>query len=131
MNCMKARADLLDHLSPRDTGDSAVWLAVSGCIEADDESFSPLITQQIIHVANCQSCQKWLDFIDPSRITARERAEKYCCAQMQEAVDGDDGTKFSFEMFRNEDPCWCINDDYTFARFCPWCGKELPDGSFQ
>jgi len=26
-------------------------------------------------------------------------------------VDGDDGTKFSFEMFRNEDPCWCINDD--------------------
>jgi hypothetical protein len=108
---MKARVDLLDHLYPRDTGDSTVWLAVSGCIEADDESFSPLITQQIIH--------------------ARERAEKYCCAQMQGAVDGDDGTKFSFEMFRNEDPCWCINDDYAFARFCPWCGKELPDGSFE
>jgi hypothetical protein len=131
MNCMKARADLLDHLSPRDTGDSAAWLAVSGCIEADDENFSPLITQQIIHVANCQSCQKWLDFIDPSRITAIERAEKYCCAQMQGAVNGDDGTKFSFEMFRNEDPSWCINGDYAFARFCPWCGKELPDRSFE
>lgn len=131
MNCMKARADLLDHLSPRDTGESAVWLAASGCIETDDENFSPLIMQQIIHVASCRSCQKWLDFIDLSRITARERAEKYCCAQMQGAVAGDNGTKFSFEMFRNEDPCWCINDDYAFARFCSWCGKELPDGSFE
>ena len=131
MNCMEARADLLEHLSPRDTGDSAVWLAVSGGIAADDDNFSPLITQQIIHVANCQSCQKWLDFIDPSRITARERAEKYCCAQLHGAVDGDDGTKFSFEMFRNEDPCWCINDDYAFARFCPWCGNELPNRSFE
>jgi hypothetical protein len=93
MNCMKARVDLLDHLYPRDTGDSAVWLAVSGCIEADDENFSPLITQQIIHVANCQSCQKCLDFIDPSRITARERAEKQAAHGIGgvhvEVVDGE------------------------------------------
>ena len=59
MNCMKARTTLLVHLSPLGTGNSAVWLAVRGCIKADDENFSPLITQQITHVANCRSCQKW------------------------------------------------------------------------
>ena len=127
---MKARADLLDHLSASDSSDSAIWLAVSGCIEANNEDFSPLITQQIIHIANCRSCQKWLDFIDPSRINARELAKKYCCAYMQGAVDGNTRTTFSFTLFRNEDPCWCINDDYAFARFCPWCGKVLPAGSF-
>jgi hypothetical protein len=91
---MKARADLLDHQSPRDTGDSAIWLAVTGSIGADDENFSPFITQQIIYDATCRACQKWLNCIDPSRITARERTEKYCYAQMREAVDGDNETTF-------------------------------------
>ena len=127
---MKARADLLDHLSASDSSNSAIWLAVSGRIEANNEDFSPLITQQINHIANCRSCQKWLDLINPSRINARELAKKYCCAHMQGAVDGDNGTTFSFALFRNEDPCLCINDDYVFARFCPWCGKVLPAGSF-
>ena len=131
MNCMEARDDLLGRLSARDPGNSDIWLAVTGCIEPDDDNFSPLITQQITHIANCPSCQKWLDSIDPGRITARERAKKYCCAQMQGAVNADAGTKFSFEMFRNEDPCWCINDEYVFARFCPWCGKALPTGAFE
>ena len=130
MHCMEARADFLDHLSAGDVSNSAIWLAVSGCIEADDKSFSPLITQQITHIANCRSCQNWLDFIDPNRITARERAKKYCCAHMQGAIESDIGTTFSFALFRNVDPCWCINDDYAFARFCPWCGKVLPAGSF-
>lgn len=111
MNCMKARADLLERLSGCDPNNSEVWLAVSGCIEADDENFSPVIVQAINHVANCPPCQNCLDSIDPSRITARERAKKYCFAQMDGAVDGDGGTKFSFEMFRNEDACWRINDD--------------------
>lgn len=131
MNCMKAQTDLLERLSASDPSNADVWLAVSGCIEADDEHFSPLIAQAINHVANCPACQNFLDSIDPSRITARERAKKYCCAHMHGAVDGDGGTKFSFAMFRNENACWCINDDYAFARFCPWCGKVLPDGPFE
>lgn len=51
MNCMEARADLLDRLSARDPGNSDIWLAVTGCIEADDENFSPLLAQQITHIA--------------------------------------------------------------------------------
>lgn len=131
MNCLKARADLVDHLSACDPSNSEIWLAVSGCIEPDAENFSPLIAQQITHVANCRSCQQWLDLIDPGRVTARVKASKYCCAQMQDAVNGGQGTKFSFEMFRNEEPCWRINDDYAFARFCLWCGKPLPAGAFE
>jgi len=128
---MKARADLLDHLSPRATSDPAVWLAVTGCIAADDGHVSPSLAQQIAHVADCPACQAWLDVVDPGRVTAREKAQKYCCAHMQGAVNGDEGTRFSFAMFRNEDPCWRINDDYAFARFCPWCGKALPAGPFE
>lgn len=131
MDCMKVRADLLHYLYPPDTSDSLVWLAVGGDIEADDENFSPLVARQINHVANCVACQKWLDTINPGRVTARETAAKYCCAHMQGAVNDNDRTKFSFEMFRNEEPCWRINDDYAFAQFCPWCGQALPCGPFE
>jgi len=84
MHCIKARADLSDHLSASDSSNSAIWLAVSGCIEANNENFSPLITQQITHIANCRSCQKWLDFIDPSRIIARKLEKKYSVLKCKE-----------------------------------------------
>jgi hypothetical protein len=35
-----------------------------------------------------------------------------------------------FEMFRGEDPCWKKDGIPTFACYCPWCGKKLPDKLF-
>jgi hypothetical protein len=39
--------------------------------------------------------------------------------------------RFAWSMSRGE-PCWLINDDWSFAKYCPWCGTKLPeDGVFE
>jgi len=38
--------------------------------------------------------------------------------------------RFSFELYRGEDPCWKIDEKLVFASYCPWCGRKLPNKPF-
>lgn len=70
---------------------------------------------------------------NPRPKTDRERrVNLYCCPGMFYAVaeSASQETKLSFTFFRG-DPCWCINDDYAFIKFCPWCGSHLPNHPFE
>jgi hypothetical protein len=61
------------------------------------------------------------------------RQARYCCAGMFCAVEEHESRqtpRFSFAMFRDEDPCWQIDGQNAFAVYCPWCGTKLPDGPF-
>jgi hypothetical protein len=115
----------------------ALDLAIQGCIEVEQAHFPDKpIYEAAAHMENCVECQAWsadwLDKLYPERAQRRERLAKYCCVSMFDAVTlPDAATKFSFTMFRGEDACWCINDEYVFARFCPWCGQALPHGPFE
>lgn len=86
------------------------------------------------HVRKCPRCREWIHKIIPPHILRRQsRLVRYCCAGMFVAVEEADGKsklKITFEMFRGEDPCWLIDGKRTFASYCPWCGKKLPDKPF-
>ena len=115
----------------------ALDLAIQGCIEVQPAHFpNKPIYEAAAHMENCAECQawsaNWLDKLYPERAQHREQLAKYCCTSMFDAVTMPDAaTKFSFTLFRGEDACWCINDEYVFARFCPWCGQTLPPGPFE
>jgi len=86
------------------------------------------------HIRQCPKCRGWFHAIVPANILQRQRRlSNYCCAGMFTAVEESANIatpRFSFTMFRGEDPCWMINGDYAFACYCPWCGKKLPDRPF-
>jgi hypothetical protein len=90
------------------------------------------------HLQDCEACQQWADTIYPERLAQRKRIAahqkrlaKYCCGQMMHAMnEADAGVKVEFAYFRDE-ICWRINNDWTFAQYCPWCGKALPDKPFE
>lgn len=130
--CVKVRDDL-QHCRPTLRDDSVLRLALEGLIEIEDGIFGNSVLEDAArHVEICQSCTDWLDEYYPDRAERRKAAERrtstYCCSSMRHAIyDADAQTRFSFTMFRGEDPCWQINDDLCFARFCPWCGSALPD----
>jgi len=88
----------------------------------------------IDHVRKCPKCRAWLHSVVPPDVFRRQsRLTRYCCAGMFVAVEeADEMTKnrVTFEMFRGEDPCWMIDGKRTFASYCPWCGKKLPDKPF-
>jgi hypothetical protein len=51
----------------------------------------------------------------------------YCAVEEHE----ERGTpRFSFFLFRDEDPCWQIDGQNAFAVYCPWCGRKLPNAPF-
>jgi hypothetical protein len=88
----------------------------------------------IDHIRKCPKCRKWFHSIIPEDILRRQkRLTRYCCAGMFvafEEADGKTNNQITFEMFRGEDPCWKIDGIRTFASYCPWCGKKLPDKPF-
>lgn len=130
--CIAAR-EVLQSLGPALRDDSALRMALEGMIEIEDGILGDSgLEDAARHVEICQSCTEWLDEYFPDRAERRKAAEQrtstYCCPSLRHAIyDADAQTRFSFTMFRGEDPCWQINDDLCFARFCPWCGSALPD----
>ncbi len=86
------------------------------------------------HFEECAACRAWISaIVPPSVYLGQSRLARYCCAAMFCAVEEwkERGRpRFEFSMFRGEDPCWKIDDAHSFARYCPWCGKKLPDGPF-
>ena len=135
-HCVAAR-QTITALDRRLADHPALDLAIQGFIHVEEVHFpEKAICEAAAHMENCTPCQAWsagwLDHLDPVRVTHRARLAKYCCAQMFGAVtDPEAAVKFSFELFRAEDPCWQINEAYAFARFCPWCGHALPSGDFE
>ena len=117
--------------------ETVLRMALEGLIEIEEGCLENAEAEAAArHVEDCGACRGWLDDLYPQRRgEAQERARRaslYCCLSMQFAVrDPAAQTRFSFTFFRREDPCWCINDDYCFARHCPWCGESLPDGPFE
>jgi len=112
----------------QDHDDSILAMALEGMIDIESAAFGDAaVDVAVAHVAECNACQSWLDELYPVRVQAREKLAKYCCAWMMDAVSNPEAeVRFAFTLFRGEDPCWCINDNYVFANFCPWCGGKLP-----
>ena len=124
---------IVSRYREQDHDDSVLRFALEGMIEVEGAGFGDAeVDVAVGHVAECGLCQAWLDGIYPIRVEAREKFAKYCCAAMLAAVNNPQTEiRFTFTLFRGEDPCWCINDSIVFARFCPWCGCELPQRSFE
>lgn len=134
--CRTARHTFV-QLRSRIDEDATLMLTIEGMIAVEREHFPDEATYvAAAHIEACPACQgwvgSWLDAQFPERVAHRERLQKYCCSHMFHAVVSPDAeVRFSFEMFRGEDPSWCINGDYSFARFCPWCGHDLPNQPFE
>jgi hypothetical protein len=89
------------------------------------------IVASLTHIRGCPECQIWLKNQVPVAIFERhERASHYCCFTMFVAVEEKGGNRVTFELYRNEDPCWKIDGKRSFISFCPWCGSRLPDKPF-
>jgi hypothetical protein len=90
--------------------------------------------RSVKHLRKCPRCRAWIATIVPEAQYHRQaRLTRYCCAGMFCAVEEHDVRglpRFSFDMFRGEDPCWQIDGQNVFAVYCPWCGTKLPDGPF-
>lgn len=88
----------------------------------------------IKHIRQCPKCREWFHRVTPEATLRRQsRLARYCCAGMFVAVEefeGDNRNRIEFELFRGEDPCWKVDGIRTFASYCPWCGKKLPDKPF-
>jgi hypothetical protein len=86
------------------------------------------------HLRECPRCRAWASSLLPEEQYRRQaRMARYCCAGMFCAVEEHEtrGTpRFSFELFRGEDPCWQIEGNNAFASYCPWCGAKLPNEPF-
>lgn len=130
--CMKARK-VLQSYQPISRDRSILRMALEGLIEIEDGVLENSAAEKAArHVEACSLCAEWLDEFYPDRAERRKaieaRASTYCCPSLRHAIyDADAQTRISFTMFRGEDPCWQINDDLCFAKYCPWCGSALPD----
>lgn len=132
-NLCKDSQQTVSRYKEQDHDDSVLRFALESMIEVEGAGFGDAAVDIAVgHIAKCSLCQAWLDDIYPMRIEAREKLAKYCCATMLDAVRNPQAeARFTFTLFRGEDPCWCINDSVVFVRFCPWCGCELPQRSFE
>lgn len=144
-NCELTREAVIEYR--RHPGNaSPLDLALGGAIEVEAGVLeSPSAEAAAGHIAGCNDCKAWLDTLlsleqRAAQLAWQARLARYCCLRMLHAVNPDiavrqtghaAGVRFSFERFRGEDACWCINDTYVFARYCPWCGKELPNEHFE
>ncbi|WP_205904734.1 hypothetical protein [Diaphorobacter sp. HDW4A] len=134
--CIAAR-HVLAGMRDRLRGDALLQLAISGCIEVERSGFpEQAMYEAASHCEGCVPCQAWagalLDELFPERVVQRQHVARYCCQSMFDTVTCRDArVRFSFERFRNEDPCWCINGEYVFANYCPWCGTRLPCQAFE
>lgn len=134
-SCGEARTTLLFY-QRRPHNESVLKMALEGMIEIEDGILDSAEAEAgARHVETCEACTAWLDDFYPNRAAEHSERERlrttYCCASMQHAInDTDAQTRFKFVTFRGEDPCWAVNEVLCFARYCPWCGKALPDGPF-
>ena len=135
--CVEVRQTITAY-AKTDHNETVLSMALEGMIEIEDGVLGDAEAESAArHIETCEACTGWLDVFYPKRAALREDAERrrriYCCINMDHAINRTTGrqTTFKFVMFRGEDPCWCINDDYSFARHCPWCGERLPDRSFE
>jgi hypothetical protein len=90
-------------------------------------------SQSVKHLRECPRCRPWVATIVPPEGYRRQaRQARYCCAGMFCAVEEYETypPRFSFTMFRGEDPCWQIDGQNSFAHYCPWCGTKLPAAPF-
>lgn len=135
-DCTAARR-AISGMRSRVDDDPTLMLALERMIVVEEELFPDRAAYEAAaHAETCAACQdwaaSWLDVQYPERVAHRARIGKYCCISMFDAVTGPEAAvRFSFELFRGEDPTWCINEQYAFARFCPWCGQRLPDQPFE
>ncbi|MCC8627123.1 hypothetical protein [Xanthomonas vesicatoria] len=133
--CAMARRHI-QELHNRPDDDAVLRLVLERMIEAEPEYFPDHASYEaMVHLEACTLCQvwhtTWLDMQSPARVAQRERLGRYCCIHMFDAVTGlEPEVRFSFELFRG-DPCWSINAQPVFARFCPWCARELPQHAFE
>ena len=90
--------------------------------------------QSVKHLRECPRCRPWVStIVSPERYRRQARLALYCCAGMFCAVEeheSRDTPRFSFTVFRGEDPCWQIDGKNAFAVYCPWCGTKLPAAPF-
>jgi hypothetical protein len=90
--------------------------------------------EAIGHVRECPRCREWIHRVVPKDILRRQsRLVQYCCPRMFVAVEEANSrtkNKITFELFRDDEPCWMIDGRHSFISFCPWCGKKLPEHPF-
>jgi len=129
----KDSQQIVSRYREQDHDDSVLGMALDGMIEIESATFGDAaVDVAVAHVAECSLCQTWLDELYPIRVELREKLAKYCCASMLDAASNPESeARFTFALFRGEDPCWCINDNLVFAKFCPWCGCKLPQRPFE
>lgn len=88
----------------------------------------------IKHLRECPKCKPWVStIVSPDMFRRQARQSKYCCSGMFCAVEEPEergSPHITFTMFRGDDPCWQVDGKNAFLRFCPWCGKKLPDKPF-
>ena len=129
--CRRTRDWLIEHYKQAE----AIVLRFFSDAPPVNPKYKPEEEKAIKHLRECPKCRPWTSTIVSEPIYRRQaNLVQYCCAGMYCAVEehaerGD--PQFSFVMFRGEDPCWQINGHNTFASYCPWCGKKLPDHPFR
>lgn len=133
--CEQARSRIEAFVRDGDGDEGILAATLDGILELDETQLDPETAAAELaarHIAECPACRRWRDAKDPARAARRERLARYCCARMAVAIEDPAApVRFSFTMFRGEDPCWCIGEDWSFARFCPWCGRPLPDDALE
>ena len=99
-----------------------------------DDAQQSTESKAVKHLQECPRCRAWANSIVPKSTFERQsRLVRYCCSGMFCAVEepGQRGSPhITFSMFRGEDPCWQVDGKNAFLRYCPWCGKKLPDKPF-
>ena len=129
--CRRNRDWLIEHYR---SGEAIVLRFFSDAPAVDTERKAEE-GKAIKHLRECPRCRPWTGTIVPEHMYRRQAAlARYCCAGMYCAVEEHaerGGPRFSFTMFRDEDPCWQIDGHDAFASYCPWCGRKLPDRPFR
>lgn len=87
----------------------------------------------VSHVRGCAACVAWIRRILPqSALRRAKRMGDYCCTRLYFACEeGSIVPRMRHGLVRGEEPCWYIEGKTAFAKFCPWCGTELPSQPFQ
>jgi hypothetical protein len=129
--CQTARDCLLKEQANPTVDAFAFGMAFDSLQALEPGQLTPQIDAALAHLYDCEHCQAWHKTLFPDYHAHLARVAKYCCINMMCAVNNaDEKTKFTYGWIR-DDPCWLINDDWAFAKFCPWCGSALPDGDFE
>jgi hypothetical protein len=129
--CHVFRNCLLEEKANPTTNEFSFGMAFDSLQQLEPGQLTSKIDDALAHLYGCESCKAWHRSLFPDYHAHLARVAKYCCVNMFAAVNSpDEKTKFTYGWMRDE-PCWLINDDWAFARFCPWCGSALPETDFE